>query len=153
MSLKLIIAEKPSVAQSIAHVLGATTRKDGYTEGGGFLVSWCVGHLIGLASADAYDAKYSKWAYEDLPILPERWQYAADRDKEKQLAVLRALMGRADVDAVFAHGIDAVSSVLYRPCTIDEALTEGNENLRRTARNIAAILAMGLNLGACRTSR
>ena len=100
MSLKLIIAEKPSVAQSIAHVLGATTRKDGYTEGGGFLVSWCVGHLIGLASADAYDAKYSKWAYEDLPILPERWQYAADRDKEKQLAVLRALMGRADVDAV-----------------------------------------------------
>ena len=60
---------------------------------------------------------------------------------------------RADVDAVFAHGIDAVSSVLYRPCTIDEALTEGNENLRRTARNIAAILAMGLNLGATRADR
>lgn len=100
MSLKLVIAEKPSVAQSIAKVLGATNRKDGYTEGGGWLVSWCVGHLVGLAAADAYNEKYAKWAYEDLPIVPERWQYAADRDKEKQLAVLRELMHRADVDAV-----------------------------------------------------
>lgn len=98
--MKLVIAEKPSVAQAIAHVLGATTRKDGYTEGGGWLVSWCVGHLVGLAPADAYDEKYAKWAYDDLPIVPECWQYAADRDKEKQLAVLRALMGREDVTAV-----------------------------------------------------
>lgn len=98
--MKLVIAEKPSVAQAIAHVLGATTRKDGYTEGGGWLVSWCVGHLVGLAPADAYNEKYAKWAYDDLPIVPECWQYAADRDKEKQLAVLRALMGREDVDAV-----------------------------------------------------
>lgn len=98
--MKLVIAEKPSVAQAIAHVLGATARKDGYTEGGGWLVSWCVGHLVGLAPADAYNEKYAKWAYDDLPIVPECWQYAADRDKEKQLAVLRALMGREDVDAV-----------------------------------------------------
>lgn len=100
MSLKLVIAEKPSVAQAIAHVLGATARKDGYTEGGGYLVSWCVGHLVGLAPADAYDPKYSKWAYGDLPIVPEHWQYAADPDKKKQLAVLRELMHREDVDAV-----------------------------------------------------
>lgn len=98
--MKLVIAEKPSVAQAIAHVLGATARKDGYTEGGGWLVSWCVGHLVGLAPADAYNEKYAKWAYDDLPIVPECWQYTADRDKEKQLAVLRALMGREDVDAV-----------------------------------------------------
>ena len=98
--MKLIITEKPSVAQAIARVLGATTRKDGYTEGGGWLVSWCVGHLVGLAPADAYNEKYAKWAYDDLPIVPECWQYAADRDKEKQLAVLRALMGREDVTAV-----------------------------------------------------
>lgn len=98
--MKLVIAEKPSVAQAIAHVLGATTRKDGYTEGGGWLVSWCVGHLVGLAPADAYNEKYTKWAYDDLPIVPECWQYAADRDKEKQLAVLRVLMGRENVTAV-----------------------------------------------------
>lgn len=98
--MKLVIAEKPSVAQAIAHVLGATTRKDGYAEGGDWLVSWCVGHLVGLAPADAYDRRYSKWAYDNLPIVPECWRYAADRDKEKQLAVLRALMGREDVDAV-----------------------------------------------------
>ena len=100
MNLKLVIAEKPSVAQAIAHVLGATARKDGYMEGGGYLVSWCVGHLVGLAPADAYDARYSKWAYEDLPIVPERWQYAAAPDKKKQLAVLKELMHRPDVDAV-----------------------------------------------------
>ena len=100
MSLRLVIAEKPSVAQAIAHVLGATARKDGYMEGGGYLVSWCVGHLVGLAPADAYDARYSKWAYEDLPIVPECWQYAADPDKKKQLAVLKELMHRPDVDAV-----------------------------------------------------
>ena len=67
---RLVIAEKPSVGQAIAHVLGATERRDGYMEGGGWLVSWCVGHLVGLAPADAYDPKYSKWAYEDLPIVP-----------------------------------------------------------------------------------
>ena len=66
----LVIAEKPSVAMSLSKVLGATSRKDGYMEGGGWLVSWCVGHLVELAPADAYDPRYSKWDYDDLPIIP-----------------------------------------------------------------------------------
>ena len=69
--MKLVVAEKPSVAQSLAAVLGAKQKKQGYLEGGGFLVSWCVGHLVGLAPADAYDPKYSEWTYEDLPIIPK----------------------------------------------------------------------------------
>ena len=71
---KLVIAEKPSVAQNLAAVIGATVRKDGYLEGNGWRVSWCVGHLAGLADADSYDPKYAKWRYDDLPILPEHWQ-------------------------------------------------------------------------------
>ena len=69
--MKLVIAEKPSVAQSLSAVIGATARKDGYLEGNGWRVSWCVGHLAGLADADSYDPKYAKWRYDDLPILPE----------------------------------------------------------------------------------
>ena len=71
---RLVIAEKPSVAQSIAAVLGATKRNDGYLSGNGYLVSWCFGHLAELAGADVYDEKYAKWRYDDLPILPEHWQ-------------------------------------------------------------------------------
>mgnify|MGYP002604431573 CR=1 FL=1 len=71
---RLVIAEKPSVAQSIASVLGAGNRKDGYLEGGGYLVSWCFGHLAELSDASAYNPDYAKWRYEDLPILPEKWQ-------------------------------------------------------------------------------
>ena len=67
--MKLVIAEKPSVAQSLAAVLGAKERGQGYLQGNGYVVSWCVGHLIGLVAADAYDARYSKWCYEDLPIM------------------------------------------------------------------------------------
>ena len=76
--MKLVVAEKPSVAQSLAAVLGAKQKKQGYLEGGGFLVSWCVGHLVGLAPADAYDPKYSEWTYEDLPIIPKEWQFTVD---------------------------------------------------------------------------
>ena len=78
---KLVIAEKPSVAQSLAAVIGATVRKDGYLEGNGWRVSWCVGHLAGLADADSYDPKYAKWRYDDLPILPEHWQMVVGKDK------------------------------------------------------------------------
>ena len=78
---KLVIAEKPSVAQSLAAVIGATARKDGYLEGNGWRVSWCVGHLAGLADADSYDPKYAKWRYDDLPILPEYWQMVVGKDK------------------------------------------------------------------------
>ncbi|OCN01350.1 DNA topoisomerase III [Clostridium sp. W14A] len=98
--MKLVISEKPSVAQSIAVVIGAKQRGDGFLEGNGYLVSWCLGHLAELASADAYNEKYAKWRREDLPILPENWRFAVSRDKQKQFGILRSLMRRADVDEV-----------------------------------------------------
>ena len=88
----LVVAEKPSVAQTIGKVLGATSRKDGYLEGEGHLVSWCVGHLVGLADASVYDQRYSKWRYDDLPIIPEEWLYEVPKDKMQQFKVLSALM-------------------------------------------------------------
>ena len=96
----LIIAEKPSVAQNIAAVIGAKQRGDGFLEGNGYLVSWCLGHLAELASADAYDEKYAKWWREDLPILPENWRLAVSGDKQKQFDILRTLMRRDDVSEV-----------------------------------------------------
>ena len=98
--MKLVIAEKPSVAQSLAAMIGATDRKDGYLEGNGWRVSWCVGHLAGLADADSYDPKYAKWRYDDLPILPEHWQMAVSKDKKKQFDVLKQLMNAPDVTEV-----------------------------------------------------
>ena len=97
---KLVIAEKPSVAQSIAAVLGATKRNDGYLSGGGYLVSWCFGHLAELAGADVYDEKYAKWRYDDLPILPASWRFTLKADKAKQFELLRDLMRREDVTEV-----------------------------------------------------
>ena len=98
--MKLVIAEKPSVAQSLSAVIGATARKDGYLEGNGWRVSWCVGHLAGLADADAYNPDYAKWRYDDLPILPEHWQMVVGKDKKKQFAVLKQLMNAPDVTEV-----------------------------------------------------
>ena len=98
--MKLVMAEKPSVAQSLAAMIGATDRKDGYLEGNGWRVSWCVGHLAGLADADSYDPKYAKWRYDDLPILPEHWQMAVSKDKKKQFDVLKQLMNAPDVTEV-----------------------------------------------------
>lgn len=97
---KLVIAEKPSVAQSLAAVIGAADRKDGYLEGNGWRVSWCVGHLAGLADADSYDEKYAKWRYDDLPILPEQWKLVVGKDKKKQFEVLKKLMNASDVTEV-----------------------------------------------------
>ena len=88
----LVIAEKPSVAQSIAKVLGAASRRDGYLEGNNYIVSWCVGHLVELADASSYDERYAKWRYEDLPIVPEEWLYEVPKDKAQQFKVLRDLM-------------------------------------------------------------
>ncbi len=88
------------MAMSLSKVLGARRRKDGYVEGNGWLVSWCMGHLVELAPADAYDPRYSKWDYADLPILPNPWQFQVLPDTKKQFNVLRQLMGRDDVDAV-----------------------------------------------------
>ena len=98
--MQLVIAEKPSVAQTIAAILGAKEKKDGYTEGGGYVVSWCVGHLVGLAEAAAYGEQYKKWSYDSLPILPQEWQYTIAADKEKQFKILKDLMHRADVSEV-----------------------------------------------------
>ena len=88
----LVIAEKPSVAQSIAKVLGATSRKDGYMEGGNYIVSWCFGHLVELADASSYDERYAKWRYDDLPIVPESWMFEVTKDKAQQFNVLSSLM-------------------------------------------------------------
>jgi len=98
--MKLVIAEKPSVAMSLAAVLGATERKDGYLEGSGYLVSWCVGHLLELAQPEAYKEQYAKWRYEDLPILPENWKYEVPKDKKTQLALLCRLMKDKRVNSV-----------------------------------------------------
>ena len=98
--MKLVIAEKPSVANSLAAVLGAVTRKDGYLEGGGWLVSWCLGHLAGLADAATYNPYYAKWRYDDLPILPESWRFTIAKDKRDQFDVLRTLLRREDVTEV-----------------------------------------------------
>ena len=96
----LVIAEKPSVAQIIAAALGAKKKQDGYTEGNGYLISWCVGHLVQLADAAAYGEQYKKWSYDSLPILPQEWQYAVSADKGKQFATLKKLMHRADISEV-----------------------------------------------------
>ena len=97
---KLVVAEKPSVAMSYAKVLGATNRQDGYLEGNGYLVSWCIGHLVELAPPNVYDAKYVKWSIADLPILPQKWQYLVSASTKKQFGILQKLMHRPDVDSI-----------------------------------------------------
>ena len=102
MSFQLVIAEKPSVARSIAAVIGADEKQNGYWQGGGYLVSWCIGHLVSFAEAGQYDEKYCKLRYEDLPILPQPWQFIVPDEKKQQFEVLRALLNRPDVDSVTA---------------------------------------------------
>jgi len=100
LSYRLVITEKPSVAQAYAKVLGATSRQDSYLEGGGYLVSWCVGHLVELAPPNLYDEKYVKWSVADLPILPEKWQYLVSASTKRQFGVLKKLMHREDVESI-----------------------------------------------------
>ena len=100
MSYCLVVAEKPSVGAAYAKVLGATNRQDGYWEGNGYLVSWCVGHLVELAPPNVYDAKYVKWSIADLPILPQKWQYLVSASTKKQFGILQKLMHRPDVDSI-----------------------------------------------------
>ena len=100
MLTRLIVTEKPSVAMRYASVLGVKGRQDGYLEGRGYLISWCFGHLWGLADADAYDPKYKKWNQADLPILPTTWQYQLLPGSQKQMALLRRLMDREDVTEI-----------------------------------------------------
>ncbi len=98
--MKLIITEKPSVAQSLARVIGANKRCDGYLEGSGYVVSWCIGHLVELAPPQSYDERYHKWRVEDLPIVPREWLYSVSDATKKQFRILRTLMGRKDVKSL-----------------------------------------------------
>ena len=98
--MKLVIAEKPSVAISIAKVIGATKKKDGYYEGNGYKVSWCVGHLIQMANPDAYDEKYAKWNMSDLPIIPKDYKYEVAKSTKKQFNILKKLMNDKEIDTV-----------------------------------------------------
>ena len=98
--MRLVIAEKPSVAAAYAAALGVKGKKDGYFEDDGYIISWCIGHLVELAEAAAYGEQYKKWSYESLPILPQEWQYAVSEDKKKQFETLKQLMHRADVSEV-----------------------------------------------------
>ena len=100
MKHNLVIAEKPSVALSISKIIGATSRKDGYYDGNGYRVSWCVGHLIQMANPDAYDEKYAKWKIDDLPIIPKEYKYEVAKATKKQFAVLKKLMNDKEIDTV-----------------------------------------------------
>ena len=106
MSKFLVIAEKPSVAQSYAKNLSAYKREDGYLEGESCIVSWCLGHLAEYAQPEEYDSKYEKWQFDDLPILPEAWKLKVSKDKKKQFDVLKGLMNRSDVEYL-VNGCDA----------------------------------------------
>lgn len=148
VTYQLVVCEKSSVAQAVAKVLGAGERRDGYLEGGGYLVSWCVGHLVGLAAADVYDARYSKWALEDLPIVPQEWQLAVFSATRKQFEVLKGLMGRPDVSEIIestdagregelifrlvyqAAGCTRPFKRLWISSMEDSAIRAGFENLR-----------------------
>lgn len=146
--MKLVLAEKPSAAQSFAKVLGATKREDGYLEGNGYLVSWCVGHLVELTPPEGYDERYAKWKYSDLPIFPEQWKYQVSSSTRKQFGILKKLMARADVDSLIC-ATDAgregelIFRLVYHQCGCkkpferlwvssmeDSAIREGFQNLK-----------------------
>lgn len=98
--MKLVVAEKPSVAMSIAAVIGAVQKKDGYTEGNGYAVSWCVGHLVDLSTPEVYDESLKAWDIEHLPIIPEKYKHSIRAETIKQYKVLKELMNRDDIDEV-----------------------------------------------------
>ena len=146
--MKLVLAEKPSVAMSLSKVIGANQHGDGYMEGNGYLVSWCVGHLVELSQPEAYDEKYAKWRYDDLPILPEHWQYQVSASTKKQFGILKKLMQRKDVESLVC-ATDAgregelIFRLVYHQCSCkkpverlwissmeDSAIREGFQKLR-----------------------
>lgn len=104
--MRLIICEKPSVGMAVAKVLGVTQKKDGYLEGNGYAVSWCIGHLVEPAAADSYDSRYSRWDRKDLPILPDPWKFQISPATKKQYGILKSLMERKDVEEII-NGCDA----------------------------------------------
>lgn len=145
---KLIIAEKPSVGMSIASAVGAKSSHDGYIEGGNYIVTWCIGHLAAMANAEVYDEKYAKWRYDDLPIVPQKWEYIPEKDKTKQFEVIRELMNRDDVDEIinacdagregelifrtvyYLAGCTKTMKRLWISSMEDEAIREGMKKLR-----------------------
>ena len=146
--MKLVIAEKPSVAISIAKVIGATKKKDGYYEGNGYKVSWCVGHLIQMANPDSYDEKYGKWNMADLPIIPKDYKYEVAKSTKKQFNILKKLMNDKEIDSVI-NACDAgregesIFRLVYNEAKCkkkmkrlwissmeDSAIKEGFENLK-----------------------
>jgi len=98
--MKLVITEKPSVSIALSRIIGATKHHDGYLEGNGYLVSWCVGHLVELSAPERYDERFAKWRLEDLPILPERFLYEVSTETRKQYQILKGLMERPDVTSL-----------------------------------------------------
>ena len=146
--MKLVLAEKPSVAMSLSKVTGSNQRGDGYMEGNGYLVSWCVGHLVELSQPEAYDEKYAKWKYDDLPILPEHWQYQVSASTKKQFGILKKLMQRKDVESLICatdtgREGELIFRLVYHQCGCkkpverlwissmeDSAIREGFQKLR-----------------------
>ena len=146
--MKLVIAEKPSVALSIAKVLGANDKKDGYVEGNGYKVSWCVGHLIQMANPDAYDSRYVKWNMEDLPIFPKEYKYEVTKATKKQFSILKKLMNESSVDTIInacdaGREGEAIFRLVYTEASCkkkverlwissmeDSAIKEGFDNLK-----------------------
>ena len=146
--MKLVIAEKPSVALSIAKVLGANDKKDGYVEGNGYKVSWCVGHLIQMANPDAYDSRYAKWNMEDLPIFPKEYKYEVTKATKKQFSILKKLMNESSIDTIInacdaGREGEAIFRLVYNEAKCkkkmqrlwissmeDSAIKEGFDNLK-----------------------
>ena len=146
--MKLVIAEKPSVAISIAKVIGATKKKDGYYEGNGYRVSWCVGHLIQMANPESYDEKYAKWNMADLPIIPQEYKYEIAKSTKKQFTILKKLMNDKDIDIVInacdaGREGEAIFRLVYNQANCkkkmkrlwissmeDSAIKEGFDNLK-----------------------
>lgn len=146
--MKLVIAEKPSVAISIAKVIGATKKKDGYYEGNGYKISWCVGHLIQMANPESYDEKYAKWNMADLPIIPKEYKYEIAKSTKKQFTILKKLMNDKDIDIVInacdaGREGEAIFRLVYNQANCkkkmkrlwissmeDSAIKEGFDNLK-----------------------
>ncbi|HGS9552822.1 TPA: DNA topoisomerase 3 [Clostridioides difficile] len=146
--MKLVIAEKPSVAISIAKVIGATKKKDGYYEGNGYKVSWCVGHLIQMANPESYDEKYAKWNMADLPIIPREYKYEIAKSTKKQFTIFKKLMNDKEIDIVInacdaGREGEAIFRLVYNQANCkkkmkrlwissmeDSAIKEGFDNLK-----------------------
>lgn len=146
--MKLVICEKPSVGAAIAAALGVKEKKNGYFENDEYVISWCIGHLVGLAEASIYDEKYKKWNYSDLPIIPDDWKFSLSKDKEDQFQVLKKLMERGDVNClvnacdagregelifrlvVNQAGCNKPQERLWISSMEDKAIIEGFENLK-----------------------